>query len=56
VKQGDHDAAAGGAHRMAQADAGTVDVGDLPVEPEVPFAADVLGGEGLVDLHQFEIA
>ena len=46
---------AGGAHRMAQADTGTVDIGDLPIQAQLLFAAEVLGGKGLVDLDELEI-
>ena len=55
VKQGDHDPGAGGADRVAQPDAGAVDIGDVPIQPEFPFAAYVLGGKGFVDFHEFEV-
>ena len=55
MKQGHHDPAAGGTHRVAQADAGAVDVGDFAVQVQVTFAADILGGEGFVQFHEVEV-
>jgi hypothetical protein len=47
--------APGGAHGMAQADAGAVDVGDLPVQAELFFASQVLGRKRLIELDHFKI-
>ena len=55
VQQGDHEPAARGPDRVAEADARPVDVGDLAVEAEVALAGEVLGGERLVDLEQLEV-
>ncbi len=55
MNQGDHDPRTGGAHGMAKADAGAVDVGDFAVQTQLFFAADVLGRKGFVDLDQFKI-
>ncbi|OGU57265.1 MAG: hypothetical protein A2X64_10940 [Ignavibacteria bacterium GWF2_33_9] len=55
IHEGDHDSGAGGAHGMAEADAGTVDVGDFPVQTQFFFAAQVLSCKGLVDFDEFKI-
>ena len=55
VQQGDDQPGAGGADGMPQADARAVDIGDLTIQPELFFAAEVLGCEGLIDFDQFEI-
>ena len=55
VHQRDHDAGAGRPHRVAETDARAVDVGDLPVQAQLLLAAEILGGEGLVDLDQLEV-
>src|SRR5690606_39561689 len=56
VQQGGHDAHAGGAHRMAERDARTVDVELVLVVP-VPALehGQHLAGEGLVEFHQVHV-
>ena len=41
-------------HRMAQADAAPVHVGDVTIEAEFLLAADVLACKGLVQLDELE--
>ena len=53
--QGHHDPGAGRTDRVAQTNTRAVDVGNLALQAEFPFTSDVLGGKGLIDLHQFEI-
>src|SRR6187402_431911 len=50
VHQGQHQARARGAQRVAQADRAAVDVAALAIEPQLLLAGHVLGREGLVDL------
>ena len=40
---------------MSKADPRTVDIGDLPIEAQVPLAGQVLGGKGFMDFEQFEV-
>ncbi len=55
MQQGDDQPGAGGADGMTQTDSRAVDVGDLPIQAKLFFAADVLGCKGFIDLDQFEI-
>ncbi|MPM88888.1 hypothetical protein SDC9_135992 [bioreactor metagenome] len=56
MQQGDHDAHTRGAHRVAQGDAAAVDVKDFLVDAQLPGTGHALGGKGLVDFHQAQVA
>src|SRR5262249_32687570 len=55
VHQVSEDARARGPQRMADGDGAAVDVGALPIEPQLLLHRQILWCEGLVDLHQIEI-
>src|SRR5258706_8914538 len=56
VEQGRDDSRSRGTDRMTEGDRAAVDVDLVPVEAELAPVRDGLGGEGLVDLDQVEVA
>jgi hypothetical protein len=40
---------------MTQSDAGAVDVGDIPVQPQSSFAGQILRGKSFIDFNLTEI-
>ena len=55
MEQGDDDAGAGAADRVADGDGAAVDIDLLHVEAQLAGHGDGLGGKGLVGLHQINV-